>query len=364
VGGVSTAPSSEQVGRTQVRVDGRTLTFFGGCDYFRLASDLRVVAAFEEGIRRHGLSVAASRVTTGDHPLYGEVEAALSASLGVEATLLTGTGYLAVLTVAETLAADTTHAFLDERAHAALQDAARLLGCPAASFAHRDPAGLAKLLAALPAGSRPVVLTDGVFSFDGSVAPLRAYRDALPDDGLIVVDDAHGVGVVGATGRGAVELEGVDEPRVVRCLSLAKAPGVFGGAIAGTEALRTRIVRESRSFAGSTPIPLPTANAALTSVGILASAQEPRTRLQANAAFVRGGLRAAGIEVPDVPAPIVAVRLHEPGAVERVQRALLDADVLPPSTGYPDASGSTLRFVISSEHTRAELETLVRVLAG
>jgi 8-amino-7-oxononanoate synthase len=338
--------------------------FFGGCDYFRLSRDPRVVTAVEDGLGRYGLTVAASRVTTGNHRLYLELESSLSRFFGVEASLLLTSGYAAVLALAEALAPDCTHALLDEQAHVALRDGAMLLGRPVASFAHRDPASLRAAIGVLPPGSRPLVLTDGMFSRDGSVAPLRRYLRALPPDGTILVDDAHGVGVLGRAGRGTLELERVeDDPRVVRCYSLSKAFGVFGGAVSGSTALRRRLVRRSRVHAGSTPIPLPVANAALASVEVLGSTPALRRRLRANARLVRDGLRRAGIEVPDRPGPIVAVSASSARELERVKRDLRRAGVVPPTGGYPGAAASrTLRFVISSEHGRDQLEQVVEVL--
>jgi glycine C-acetyltransferase/8-amino-7-oxononanoate synthase len=340
------------------------LAFFGGCDYFRLSRDPRVVEAVEDGLGRFGLSVAASRVTTGNHRLYLELESALSRFFAVEASLLVTSGYTAALALAESLAPQCTHALVDAEAHVALRDAAVLLGSPVATFAHRDAASLRTAIQLLPAGSRPLVLTDGMFSRDGSTAPLRSYLNVLPPDGTILVDDAHGVGVLGAAGRGTLELERVeDDPRVVRCYSLSKAFGVFGGAISGSAALRRRLVRRSRVHAGSTPIPLPIANAALASIGILGSTPALRRRLRANVRFVRRGLRQAGIEVADRPGPIVAVSASSARELERVKADLRRAGVEPPLGGYPGAGpSSTLRFVISSEHGLGQLEQVVDVL--
>ena len=119
------------------------------------------------------------------------------------------------MAVAQALAGEFTQVLLDEFAHGALRDAARMFACPTTSFRHRDAADLARQLA--KAGPRPIVLTDGMFGHDGSVAPLRDYLKILPARGRLLVDDAHGAGILGATGKGTVELAGVDRRRIIQC---------------------------------------------------------------------------------------------------------------------------------------------------
>jgi 7-keto-8-aminopelargonate synthetase-like enzyme len=116
---------------------------------------------------------------------------------------------------------------MDERAHTALKDAALFLNCPVLMFKHRDVASFGAALARCGVGARPLVLTDGMFSHDGSVAPLSEYLKLLPRDGLLLVDDAHGAGVLGNTGGGAVELDGMSRQRVVQCVTLSKAFGIW-----------------------------------------------------------------------------------------------------------------------------------------
>ena len=356
------AETLQQWKRTYVRRNGRTLACFSGCDYFRLASHPKVLQAVTDGLKRHGLNVAASRLTTGNHQLYLKLEHDLARFFGAEAALLTSTGYVTNLLVAQSLAGHFSHALLDERAHVALQDAALLLDCPVLRFKHRDGDHLAATLKRCGPGARPVVLTDGMFSHDGSVAPLRAYLKVLPRDGLLVVDDAHGAGTLGKMGKGTIELERVSRERVVQNITLSKALGAYGGAILCSQALRGRFAAR-RLFGGSTPLPLPLAIAARQSLLILGRNQTLRWRLEKNTTFVKSALRQAGFTIPDAPGPIVPLHFEDPKRSARVKRALLAADILPPLIYYPGSPAKGyFRFVISSEHTQPQLEKLVRTL--
>ena len=162
----------QQVRRTYVRHEGQTLSYFSGCDYFRLSSHPRIVRAVKDGLSRYGLNVAASRITTGNHELYVRLEKQLAGFFRSESALLTSTGYMTNLVVAQALAGQFSHALMDERAHVALKDAAQFLNCPVLSFKHRDVASFGIALVRCGIGARPLVLTDGMFSHDGSVAPL------------------------------------------------------------------------------------------------------------------------------------------------------------------------------------------------
>jgi len=353
----------QQVQRTCVRYRGRILSYFGGCDYFRLASHPAVQAALRDGLRRCGLNVAASRLTTGNHQLYDQVERQLARFFRAEAALLVSTGYVSDLVVAQALAGQFSHALIDERAHVALQDAAQLLDCPVLKFKYRDPHDFARSLRRCGQGTRPVVLTDGMFSRDGTVAPLREYLKLLPQDGLLVVDDAHGAGTIGNTGGGAIEVEGVSRRRVVQCITLSKAFGVYGGAVLCSRTLREQMLAHSHVFVGSTPLPLPLVSAAIKALRLVKTDRCLRYRLNQNANFVKAGLLHAGYALSDAPGPIVPVIPNQASSQARLRRALLAARILPPFVRYPGGpANGYFRFAISSEHTRRQLDNLVRTL--
>lgn len=352
----------QQVRRTYVRYRGQTLSYFGGCDYFRLASHPKVQNAVREGLRRYGLNVAASRTTSGNHQVYLELEKNLAHFFKAGAALLTSTGYVTNLIAAQALAGQFSHALIDERAHAALKDAADALNCPVVTFKHRDAEDFSRAAERCGTGARLIALTDGMFSHDGSVAPLSAYLKMLPRDGLLLVDDAHGAGTLGKNGRGAIELEGIPRQRVIQCVTLSKAFGVYGGAILCSRPIRAKLTN-SPVFVGSTPLPLPLAFAAIKSLGVLGKEKFLRRRLTENAAFVKALLRRIGLELPDQPGPIIPLRFSDTRQINQLKHALLAAKILPPLIHYPGAPATGyFRFVISSEHTTAQLAKLVRAL--
>src|SRR5438477_81335 len=185
----------QQVNRTCVRYRNRTLAYFSGCDYFRLASHPKVIAALQTGVRKYGLNVAASRLTTGNHRLYGELEEQLADFFQAQTAILVSTGYLANLVAAQSLAGNFSHVLIDERSHPSLSDAARFLDCPILQFRHADGEDVAQAVSRCGPGAKIILLTDGMFSHDGSAAPLKEYLRELPNDAVMLVDDAHGAGV-------------------------------------------------------------------------------------------------------------------------------------------------------------------------
>ncbi len=249
--------SLQHLDGTRVRWRGRVLLYFAGCDYFRMSRHPDVVRAASQGVERLGLNVAASRLTTGNHRVYEELEIRLAQYFGAPAALVVPTGYLTSTIVAQAMAGDFARVLLDERSHPALKDAAMHFGCSAVTFGHRNPEDLSRKVRQAGSRGRLVVLTDGMFALDGSVAPLKDYLAGLPRTAMLLVDDAHGAGVLGKRGGGSPEHEGVRRDRLVQVITLSKAFGVYGGAVIGTRALRNRILRRSRAFLGCTPCRCP-----------------------------------------------------------------------------------------------------------
>jgi 8-amino-7-oxononanoate synthase len=349
---------------THVIARGRKLIFFAGCDYYRLSWRPSVVRAISTGLQKFGLNVAASRLTTGNHPLYARVESALAGFFGVEQATLVSTGYLADLVAAEAMRGRFSHVLLDSAAHPALRHAAEILDVPLMPFASQDSADLARSIKRCGPGAIPIVLTEGMFARNGSVAPLKSYLRLLPPGGMLLVDDAHGAGVVGPTGRGSLEHCGVGRSRVIQTITLSKAFGGFGGAVLGNRRLRKNILERSRMFVGSTPAPLPLLNGILESLRICDRGTAMRQRLRRNAARVKAALRQRGFGIEEYPGPIVALAPSSPAVTRRVRKALLGAGIYPSLIRYPGVpEGGCFRFVISSEHTPQQVDLLASTLS-
>ena len=354
----------QQVDRTFVLRRGRKLSYFGGCDYFRLSSHPVVLAALREGLEQFGLNVAASRKTTGNHPLYEKLESALATFFGVDAAVLVSNGYVANLVVAQALAGEFTHALIDERAHSSLLDAAVLMSTPVLPFKHRDADDARR--AALAAGrkARLLLLTDGLFAHSGQVAPLGDYLRLLPKNSVLLVDDAHGAGTLGRHGRGTMEWLGVPKERIIQTVTLSKAFGVYGGAVLGSRSLRDQIKSRSRLFTGNTPPPLPLANAALAALQIVRADARMRRRLLVNTQYVKAAVSEAGFPSSEGPGPIVPIRPRDSRDAGSLQRRLLAHGIHPPLIRYTGSPAwGYFRFAISSEHGTGQLDALAQCIA-
>ncbi|HXA45031.1 MAG TPA: pyridoxal phosphate-dependent aminotransferase family protein [Candidatus Angelobacter sp.] len=362
-GHMDEAPPLAFIDDNEVLYQGRRLLYFSGCDYFRLARSPKLKSAAIAALEQNDLNVAASRATTGNHKIYARLEQELAVFFGTDTAVLLPDGYLAPLAAAQALAREFTHAFIDEFAHGALLDAARQLHCPLKSFPHRDAAGLKKLLARTGPRARPLILTDGMFAHDGSTAPLREYLNLLPAAGRILVDDAHGAGVLGATGRGTLEEQAAGRRQIIQCATLSKAFGAYGGVVLASHELRLKIIARSRVFTGTTPLPPPLAGAGLAALRILANGTRLRAKLFTNLGYTRTRLRAAGWVITETPGPIIRLAPMEDSRVKALKSRLLAAGIYPPYLKYSGASaGGIFRLVISSGHRRDQLDRLISAL--
>jgi 7-keto-8-aminopelargonate synthetase-like enzyme len=346
-----------QVDRTYVIWGRRRLSYFAGCDYFRLSSHPEVLRAVKEGLDRYGLNVAASRMTTGNHPLFTQLEKALANFFGAPAALLVGNGYATNMIVVQALRDDFSHILMDERAHLSQRDATRFFAGPVLEFKHRDARDLARRLRGK---TRPLLLTDGLFSRDGEIAPLAEYLKVLPAKGMILLDDAHAAGMIGATGQGTAEYAGVPRRRIIQAVTLSKAFGCYGGAILCQAGLRRKIMTGSAMFAGSTPLPLPLANAALRAMELLRRDPGLRCRLSRNVNYIKTALRERGVSIAHTPAPVVSIVPRDAAEEARMRRRLLSQGVFPSFIRYPGGpADGYFRFVVSSEHSQRQLDDLL-----
>ncbi len=354
-------PPLQQVGRTYVRLGNAKLSYFGGCDYFRLSIHPLVLKAFQSGLRKYGLTVAASRSTTGNHELYERLELLLARFFDAPSAVLLSSGYLSNLAVAQALTGTCSHALIDARAHASLVDAAQFLDCPVIRFQHRTPTDVEKILRRIGRRTKPILLTDGLFSHDGTIAPLQDYLRILPPDGLILLDDAHGAGVLGYTGKGTAEYAGVSRGRIIQTISLSKAFGVYGGAVLCSAELRRKIQARSRLFSGNTPLPLPIVNAALKAVMILSSGKDLRIRLWTRIKNTKSALLAMGYPMPTTPCPIIPLIPRSPRDVPRLKQCFIANRIFPSFITYPGGpEAGYFRFALSSEHTQAQVDALIK----
>ena len=346
----------------RVTLDGREVIVFGSNNYLGLSTHPDVVDAAVDAVRTWGAGSSGSRLTTGNLAIHEELERDLAAFKGTETALVFGTGYMAGLGVLTALAGPGDLILSDALNHASLIDGCRLSRAEIRVYRHNDVDHVRELLVDGGRFRRRLIVTDGVFSMDGDVAPLPELRQFAADvDGWLVVDDAHGTGVLGANGRGSLEFCGVDTTDVVQMGTLSKALGAEGGFIAGSQVLIDYLVNRARPFIFSTsaaPAGLAAARAALRAVS---TEPERRVAVLENAARLRNGLRAAGFEVPEGVTPIVPVIFGESGYTAKFAEALLERGVYAPAIRPPTVpqGSARLRMSVMSTHSAVDIDEAV-----
>jgi 8-amino-7-oxononanoate synthase len=347
--------------------DGRRAVDFASNDYLGLATDPRVAEAAARALRDEGTGAAAARLISGDHPLHRRLEEALAAWKGAEDALLFPSGYAANVGGIPALVGPGDAVYSDALNHASLIDGCRLSRARIRVFPHADIEGLDRMLTD-DAGRyrRRLIVSDTVFSMDGDLQPLDRLVEVVRRHGAWSwLDDAHGTGVLGASGRGAVEHWGV-EGRVDAVMgTLGKALGVSGAFVAGSARLRAWLLNRARSFVFTTAPPPPLAAAALRSLEIACDEPWRRERVRAVAASLRAGLAALGHPAPGrADAHVVPVPLGSAEAAVRIGRALLERGfvvgaVRPPTV--PEGS-SRLRVTASAAHRDDDVRGLLEAL--
>jgi 8-amino-7-oxononanoate synthase len=352
--------------RVRLRIDGRELTDFSSNDYLGLAREPALARAMAECAGRAGAGSAASHLVSGHGREHAQLEEELAEFTGRERALLFGSGYAANLAVMARLAGRGERAVLDKLAHASLIDGVRLSGAQLKRYRHGDATAARHVLGE---GGAPaaVLATDGVFSMDGDLAPLPALAQAAADAGArLVVDDAHGLGVTGATGRGCLEQFGLDAQAVpVLVGTLGKALGSYGAFVAGDAALVEFLLQKARSYIYTTALPQPVAAASRAALELVRREPWRRERVLALAARLRARALGMGVPLMDSATPIQPVLLGSAAAVLAVQAHLQAAGFLviairPPTV--PPGS-ARLRVTLSAAHAEGEVDALADALA-
>ena len=334
-----------------------------GCDYLGLSDDAVIREAWLKASANGPLQTGASRATTGDHPLYRRAEKAIADFLNEPAAVLTATGYLASLAVAQGLRDQATHVVVDASAHNCVQDGARLSGLPILSFASGDARALRSVLSNLPPSARPLVATDGVYGIRGGMAPLNEYLLALPTSGWLWVDDAHGLGSVGPTGRGSPEFFSLRDSRLIRSVTFSKALGVAGGAVIGDASLMEQVRTRAGAYLGSSAPPLAIAAAIAAAVVRVDKLPGRVRRLQDLARRFSNALPSRPEILNDPRTPVTAIHPLDAAQAQRLTEALTQAGFVPPWIRYPGGpGGGFFRIALKATHSRSQMDRLSRAI--
>ena len=386
-----------------ISVAGKVYLYFGGNGYFGLQADPEVLAATCEAVLRYGVGTATTRTAFTSPPVF-EVERRTAEMLGTPHALYTASGYVANQILLESLEKTFDRIFIDEATTGLLFNAIKILHGVAASpirFAHRDANDLkTQIDKMLQPHQRPLVLTDGVFFSQGTIAPLDEYDAVLAkyDGAAVLIDDSHGFGILGEQARGTLEFFGFTPGRANRTFQeiegslginsevqnsplsktisaqtpvryyfstkLSNAVGGFGGVLPGSEALVQRILERSRAVYEASPPPTPIAAATAKGIELLFERTDLRAVLKKNMQSLRKKLRGLGILIEESPLPIVTFQLGSAYNMRRIQRTLAQGGIL--ITYLPRLPGlgpdGTLHLTVFATHTPDQLDRLVEAL--
>jgi 8-amino-7-oxononanoate synthase len=344
--------------------DGHRLLSFSCNDYLNLSQNPKVIAAAVDAIERHGIGAGASRLVTGNHPLYAELENRLAQLKGTEAACVFGSGYLANTGIIPALVGPGDLIVLDELSHACIHAGAKLSGATVRLYRHADAEHAEQLLAEHRSGNKhTLIATDGVFSMDGDLAPLAELsKIAKRFDAWLLSDDAHGLGVLGG-GRGSAfaaaggSKADVDVP--LQMGTLSKAIGAYGGYLCASQAVIDLMRTRARTFIYSTGLPPPVIAAAIAALDIIESdpayAAEPLRKARL---FTRA------LNLPEAQSAIVPVVIGDSEAALAASDMLRDEGFLVVAIRPPTVPAGTarLRFAFTAHHPEVEIERLAEIV--
>ena len=346
-------------------IDGHWLTGFCGNDYLGLSQHFAVVNALQDTAAREGAGGVASHLVCGHHAAHVALEREVADWLGVPSALLFGSGFMANLAVVQALLGEGDVCVQDRLNHASLIDAARLAGCSLRRYPHADAEGALRQLRGVPEGAA-LLATDGVFSMDGDIAPLKQLAlVARAQRAAMYVDDAHGVGVLGPEGRGSVAAAGLGVDAVpLQLVTLGKALGSYGAVVAGDAELVRHLAETARPYIYTTALPPAQAAASLAAVKLARRDQWRRDRLVAGIARFREGASKRGFELMPSDTPIQPLPCGEDARALAFAQALevqgyWVAAIRPPTVPEGQAR---LRIAFSALHTDAEVDGLLDAL--
>ena len=341
-------------------VDGKRVLNFCSNNYLGMANHPRIVQAAQEAMKKYGVGPAAVRSIAGTMDLHLELERRLAAFKGVEAAITFQSGFTANMATIPALVGKDDAVFSDELNHASIIDGCRLSGAKIIRYAHCNPQDLDRVLSEerlkFP---RAMVITDGVFSMDGDIAPLdKIYEVAQKYDVILMVDDAHGEGVIGKGGRGIVDHFGLHGKVDVEMGTLSKAFGVVGGVSAGNPVVVEWLRQRGRPFLFSSAMTVPDVAACLAAVDILEESTELVDKLWENARYFKAEMRRLGFDTGLSTTPITPIMLGEAPLAQQFSRELFENDLFAMSIGFPTVpkGKARIRVMISAAHAREDLD--------
>ena len=348
-------------------VDNKKVLNFCSNNYLGLANHPSLVHAAQAAANQYGIGPAAVRSIAGTMDLHLTLEKRLAAFKRVEAAITFQSGFTANLATIPALVGKEDVIFSDELNHASIIDGSRLSGARIIRFAHANPADLERVIREAEGSyRRALIITDGVFSMDGDIAPLdQICAVAEAYDILLMVDDAHGEGVLGEGGRGIVDHFHLHGRVDVEIGTLSKAFGVVGGVVAGSGRIVEWLRQRGRPFLFSSAVTVPDVAACLAALDLLEQSTELVDRLWANARYFKVEMKRLGFDTGLSTTPITPVMLGEAPLAQQFSRELFAEGVFAMSIGFPTVpkGKARIRVMISAAHSQSDLDTGLRAFA-
>jgi glycine C-acetyltransferase len=350
----------ESESAAEARFDGRDVINLASNNYLGLTTHPKLRQAAIEATRRYGVGSGAVRTISGTMRLHIELEERIAAFKNVEACVVFQSGFAANAGTVSAILGPEDHIVSDELNHASIIDGCRLSRAKIHVFPHKDVTAAGNILAGLEAApGRKLLITDGVFSMDGDIAPLPGLVDAAEKHGAIMmVDDAHASGVLGRNGRGTVDRFNLHGRVHIQVGTLSKAIGVLGGYVCGSRDLIEFLYHRARPFLFSTSHPPAVAAACMAAFDVLEQEPERIERLWDNARYLKAGLVSAGFDTGMSETPITPVMVGEAALAYQLSRELFQEGVLATGIGFPTvAKGKArVRTIVAATHTREDLD--------
>jgi glycine C-acetyltransferase len=360
----TTIRSLDSAQGARITIDGRSLLNFCSNNYLGLANDPRLKQAAQAAIEQWGVGPGAVRTIAGTMGLHLELERRLAAFKEVEATITFQSGFAANLATIPALVGRGDLIFSDELNHASIIDGCRLSRATIIPYKHNNADDLRQKVKENSPFSRALLVTDGVFSMDGDLAPLGKLVEVAEEYGLIfMVDDAHGEGVVGRGGRGIVDHFGLHGRVDVEIGTLSKAFGVVGGYVAGKRVIVDWLHQRGRPFLFSSAVTPPDVAACIAAVDILEESTGLVDRLWKNGDAFKGGMTSLGFDIGLSQTPITPVMLGEAPLAQQFSRRLFEEGVFATAIGFPTVprGKARIRVMLSAAHSQADLDEALAI---
>ena len=349
-----------------INLDGRDVVLLGSNNYLGLSTHPQVIAAAVEATQTFGTGASGSRLISGNSELYTTLETNLAKVKNTEAALVFSSGYTANTGVIPILAGEGDLILSDALNHASIIDGCRLSRATKKVYRHCDVEHLKGLLSESTTFRRRLIVTDGVFSMDGDIAPLPdIYNLATEYDAMLLVDDAHGFGILGRDGSGTVAHFGLENRDIIQMGTLSKAIGALGGYIAGSRTLIELLINKARGLIFTTGLPPATLAAANTALNVICSSPELRQHLFLHAKHLKLALTNLGYTLLPSETQILPVVLGSPQRATNISEALLAEGVFAPAIRPPAVPPDTsrLRLTVMATHTETEIHHAIDAFA-